>query len=423
MPSASTGSESFPCRRSTWPSRSFAWVRGSTSVVSPETGPARTRKQLMRPVNGSAIVLKMKTACFASPNSIVVPFLRRRRDALDEEVEQRRRAEVLRRDAARDRIELVARHCRLERVGDRLGVELLALRGSAPISSSSVSTTASRSFSRCSCTRSAIESGIGCGPPSRPPEGSMYAHMWRRSTIARQLVLAADRKLDRDAAVGELLPRRLEHAEEVGALAVEHVDEDDARELLLLGALPDAGGVDLDAHHAAEHDDDALDDPQRRVRVGLEARVARRVDEVDLAVLPLEVAERAREGHAALLLVLVPVGDGRPLLDAAEPVRLSRLEEQRLDERASSRRRGGRRRRCCGSSWARWQASGTCPPRSLRPHRIPAASAGRSYSGSGGRRPTARCALRRRIAFVWSCETRDSVTPSTSPISRRVSSS
>src|SRR5438105_3806229 len=32
-------------------------------------------------------------------------------------------------------------------------------------------------------------------------------------------------------------------------------------------------------------------------------------------------------------------------------------------------------------------------------------------------------ALRRRIAFVCSCETRDSVTPSTSPISRRVNSS
>ena len=32
-------------------------------------------------------------------------------------------------------------------------------------------------------------------------------------------------------------------------------------------------------------------------------------------------------------------------------------------------------------------------------------------------------AFKRRIAFVWSWETRDSVTPSTSPISRRVSSS
>ena len=73
-PSASDGSFSLPCSSRIWPSRSFACVRGSTSVVSPVTGPARTRKQLIRPVNGSAIVLKMNTACFASPNSIVVPL-------------------------------------------------------------------------------------------------------------------------------------------------------------------------------------------------------------------------------------------------------------------------------------------------------------------------------------------------------------
>ena len=161
----------------------------------------------------------------------------------------------------------------------------------------------------------------------------MYAHMWRRSTTPVSSCSAADRKLDRDAAVGQLLPRRPEHAEKVGALAVEHVDEENARELLLLGALPHARGVDLDSHHAAEHDDDALDDAQRRERVGLEARVARRVDQVDLPVFPLEVAERAREGHRALLLVLVPVRDRRPLLDATEPVDLLGLVEQRLDER------------------------------------------------------------------------------------------
>ena len=57
---------------------------------------------------------------------------------------------------------------------------------------------------------------------------------------AGQLVLGADRQVDRDAAVGELRAHRLEHAEEVGALAVEHVHEDDARELVLVGALPDA---------------------------------------------------------------------------------------------------------------------------------------------------------------------------------------
>jgi len=49
-------------------------------------------------------------------------------------------------------------------------------------------------------------------------------------------------------------------------------------------------------------------------------------------------------------------------------------------------------------------------------------SLGDRYSVARVAEPASR-AFRRRIAFVCSCETRDSVTPSTSPISRRVSSS
>jgi hypothetical protein len=45
------------------------------------------------------------------------------------------------------------------------------------------------------------------------------------------------------------------------------------------------------------------------------------------------------------------------------------------------------------------------------------------YVSAGSRAAPARCAFRRKIAFVCSCDTRDSVTPSTSPISRSVSSS
>ena len=97
----------------------------------------------------------------------------------------------------------------------------------------------------------------------------------------------------------ELLAAGLEGAEEVGALAVEHVDEDDAREPELLGARPDAARVHLDAHDAADDDERALDDPQRAGRVGLEAGVAGRVDHVDLAALPLEVADRRGERHRA----------------------------------------------------------------------------------------------------------------------------
>ena len=70
----------------------------------------------------------------------------------------------------------------------------------------------------------------------------------------RQLVLGADRQVHGDAALGELLAELLERAEEVGALAVEHVHEDDAREPERLGAVPDAARLHLDAHHAADHE-------------------------------------------------------------------------------------------------------------------------------------------------------------------------
>ena len=53
-------------------------------------------------------------------------LLRRRRNALDDEVEQRVRAEVLRRDAARDGEHLAPRDRELERRGDGVRVELLA---------------------------------------------------------------------------------------------------------------------------------------------------------------------------------------------------------------------------------------------------------------------------------------------------------
>ena len=61
------------------------------------------------------------------------------------------------------------------------------------------------------------------------------------------------------------------------------------------------------------------------------------VDEVDLPALPLQVADRRRERHLALLLVLVPVADGRARLDRTEAVRRTRLEQHRLDERRLSR--------------------------------------------------------------------------------------
>src|SRR5437763_1759338 len=109
-------------------------------------------------------------------------------------------------------------------------------------------------------------------------------------------------------------------------LAVEHVHEGQPRQPELLSARPDPARLHLDAHHRACEHKCAFDHPQRRHRVAAEPGIAGGVDQVDLAFLPVEVADRRRERHLAPLLVLVPVGGGRALLDAAQPVDRAGLE-------------------------------------------------------------------------------------------------
>ena len=150
---------------------------------------------------------------------------------------------------------------------------------------------------------------------------------------AAKVLLAADRDRDRDAARRELLLDRLERGGEVGAVAVEVVDEDDARLLELVAAAPQPRGHDLDARHARDREERALHDPQRAERVGHEARIAGRVEDVELVALVLGVQERARDRHGAPLLVLVVVRHRGAVGDGAQARDRARLEEQRLRER------------------------------------------------------------------------------------------
>ena len=92
---------------------------------------------------------------------------------------------------------------------------------------------------------------------------------------------------------------------------------------------------------------------------------------------------------------------GEAEVDAGEWIVLADPSGARADDR------GRRRRRRVGALDARRRS----------------ARGSDSYVSAVARTPPDRRALRRSTAFVWSCETRDSVTPSTSPISRSVSSS
>ena len=194
----------------------------------------------MRPANGSATVLKTNAATLASV-SIGEPFLRRARDALDEQVEQRVRAEVLRRDAARDRIDLVARDGVLQRGRDVRRRRSPRRRGSAP--SAPRRSRRPRRAASCGTPRPWPAMLVRDRRPGRPrarrPDPgrrSCAAGRRRRSARARRRSAAGSRRSGRESCSCSAA----EHAEEVGALAVEHVHEDDARELELLRAVPDA---------------------------------------------------------------------------------------------------------------------------------------------------------------------------------------
>src|SRR5205085_1836900 len=76
----------------------------------------------------------------------------------------------------------------------------------------------------------------------------------------------------------------------------------------------------LDALLGVEDDHAAVQDAEAALDLGGEVDVARRVDEVDAAVLPGEGDARAVDGNAAVLLLGVVVGVGGAGVDLAQAV-------------------------------------------------------------------------------------------------------
>ena len=234
------------------------------------------------------------------------------------------------------------------------------------------------------------------------------------------LVLGADREVDGDAALGELLLQLAERAEEVGPLTVEHVDEEQARDPELLGALPDARRPHLDAHHAAQDDERTLDDAQRGAGLSLKARIA-----------GTSIRFSLRSCHSACVseseIDIFRCCSSSSQSEVVEPASIvpSRFVSPAWKSNAST---------SDVLPVPRWPTTATLRilPGSKTGIRsfllgsrgtdVNRNAVARDYA-DGTRAAPPRRAFKRRIAFVCSCETRDSVTPSTSPISRRVSSS
>ncbi len=106
---------------------------------------------------------------------------------------------------------------------------------------------------------------------------------------------------------------------EVGGFGVVHlVDEDDAGEVDLGGALPDAVGDGFEAGGGVDEDERGLDGEHGGAGLVEEHVEAGGVDEVDFDAVPLGEGYGVGHGGAAGYVLFVVGGDGGAILDAAE---------------------------------------------------------------------------------------------------------
>ena len=202
--------------------------------------------------------------------------------------------------------------------------------------SSSVSDSVSSSLSRHSAAWSARSAGIssivvvvallGLAAPGQ------RAHL-QQVDDADVVALGADRDLQHQRGRVEPVDHHLHAAEEVGAGAVQLVDEAHTRDVVLVRLPPDVLGLRLDAGDAVVDRDRAVEDPQRTLDLDREVDVAGRVDDLDRVALPLALRGGGGDGDAPLLLLLHPVHDGGALVDLADLVRDAGVEQDALGRR------------------------------------------------------------------------------------------
>ena len=167
-------------------------------------------------------------------------------------------------------------------------------------------------------------------PRCRRVSGHTIARISHEVDDAAEVALGADRQLhDRRDRV-EPVADHLDAALEVGADAVHLVDEAEARHVVLVGLAPHGLGLGLDAGDRVEHRDRAVEHAQAALDLDGEVDVARRVDDVDLAVAPLRGGRGRRDRDAALLLLDHVVHHRGAFVHLADLVGAAGVEEDAL---------------------------------------------------------------------------------------------
>ena len=143
-----------------------------------------------------------------------------------------------------------------------------------------------------------------------------------------EICFRAHRDSHRDtgcAAVGFL--NGFQDTVKIAVLAIETVDQDSARNVVLAADTPGARGTDLNATDTVNHDQCHVTDVQGRYRVAKEIRITRGVDEKEARVIPFAGHRRSIEAAPFLLLFGTVIGHTGLLVNAAKAGCSTRLEQ------------------------------------------------------------------------------------------------
>ena len=150
---------------------------------------------------------------------------------------------------------------------------------------------------------------------------------------AAEIVLRADRQLNRMRIRVQTLVEHVHHAVEVRAHDVHLVDVHHARNMIVLGLTPDRLGLRLNAALRAEHGDRAVQHAEGTLDLDGKIDVAGSVDDVETIVLPVAGRRGRGDGDAALLLLSHPVHGGGAFMRLADLAVLARIEQNTLGRR------------------------------------------------------------------------------------------
>ena len=107
----------------------------------------------------------------------------------------------------------------------------------------------------------------------------------------RERLLRPDRDVHRDSLAAKRPDDRIDRARERGVLAIQLVHHEQSRQVESLGVAPRLLGLHLDPGDAVHDQQRAVHHPQHRLGVRDEGAIAGRIDEVQLDLLPLQVAQ------------------------------------------------------------------------------------------------------------------------------------